>query len=350
MTSKYTYKVIGVMSGTSLDGIDLAYVEFKKDAKWHFDILKCTTLPYTEKWKHILSKIHHQSIEYIREIEKEYSKLLAKHINDFIKTHALKPELICSHGHTIWHQPQKGITLQIGDGATIKRLTHIPTVHDFRRKDVELGGQGAPLVPIGDHLLFKEYNYCLNLGGFSNISFSKENKRLAFDICPVNMALNYFTNQIGLAFDKGGHMARQGQINSAMLDQLNKLSYYKKSAPKSLGKEWFEASFLNVLKNYNDSIENHLRTLCEHIAIQISHNLKEGYCLVSGGGVHNTFLMHCIQSHTKCQIVIPKAQLIDYKEALIFGLLGVLKLRNEVNCLASVTGASRNSVGGVYVP
>ena len=120
--------------------------------------------------------------------------------------------------------------------------------------------------------------------------------------------------------------------------------------PKSLGKEWFEASFLKVLKNYNDNIENHLRTLCEHIAIQISHNLKEGYCLVSGGGVHNTFLMQCIQSHTNCHIVIPKAQLIDYKEALIFGLLGVLKLRNEVNCLASVTGASRNSVGGVYVP
>lgn len=350
MPLKHTYKVIGIMSGTSLDGIDLAYVEFTHDSKWSYTLTPCRTVPYSQWWKEELANLHLKSIDYIRKVEKDYSQLLAQHINDFIQTKGLKPDLIASHGHTVWHQPNKGITLQIGDGQLLKTLTKTPVVCDFRSHDVKLGGQGAPLVPIGDELLFKSYSYCLNLGGFSNISFSRDKQRLAFDICPVNMALNELAKQLGKEYDKNGHMARSGRIIPELLDKLNSLDYYHKSQPKSLGKEWFEAVFLPEIEKHNHAPRDVLRTLCEHIAMQIGKVCQDGQVLVTGGGAHNTFLMQRITFHSNCHFEIPNPWLIDYKEALIFGLLGVLKLRGEVNCLASVTGALRDSVGGKYFP
>ena len=347
MPSKQTYKVIGLMSGTSLDGIDLAYIEFHKGYQWQADLGQCTTLPYSTKWRQILAKLHHESMSVIRQTERDYSQLLGHHLNDFMQGHSLKPDVIASHGHTVWHQPEKGITLQIGDGHILQAMTKTPIVCDFRSQDVKLGGQGAPLVPIGDQLLFGEYTYCLNLGGFSNLSFSKDGKRRAFDICPANMALNFYAKKLGKEYDENGQIARSGELIPRLLDHLNALDYYQSKLPKSLGKEWFEAVFLTEIEKDNNAPKDVLRTLCEHIATQIARACPDGTTLVTGGGAHNSFLMELISQQSNSHFEIPEAKLVDYKEALIFGLLGVLNLRGEVNCLASVTGASRDSVGGL---
>ena len=346
MPSKRTYKVIGLMSGTSLDGIDLVYVEFQKNHQWHFNLRQCTTLPYSTKWRQTLTDLHRQPIATIRRTEREYSLLLSQCLNDFMQGHSLQPDIIASHGHTVWHQPDNGITLQIGDGHILQSMTKTPIVCDFRSQDVRLGGQGAPLVPIGDQLLFGEYTYCLNLGGFSNLSFSKNDQRRAFDICPTNMALNLYAKKLGKEYDENGQMARSGELIPNLLDHLNALDYYQMLPPKSLGKEWFEAVFLPVVEADDRPSKDVLRTLCEHIAIQIGKACPDGTTLVTGGGAHNSFLMELIRSKSDSHFEIPETKLVDYKEALIFGLLGVLNIRGEVNCLASVTGASRDSVGG----
>ena len=341
------YKAIGLMSGTSLDGIDLAYVEFQKGRQWQADLKQCTTISYSGKWRQTLAQLHREPIAVIRQTEREYSQLLGHHLNDFIQSHSLKPDVIASHGHTVWHQPEQGITLQIGDGRILQDITKTPIVCDFRSQDVRLGGQGAPLVPIGDQLLFGEYTYCLNLGGFSNLSFSKDGKRRAFDICPANMALNFYAKKLGKEYDENGQMARSGELIPRLLNHLNALDYYQTKPPKSLGKEWFEAVFLTVIEDLDIPSKDVLRTLCEHIAKQIARACPDGTTLVTGGGAHNSFLMELISQHSDSHFEIPESKLVDYKEALIFGLLGVLNLRGEVNCLASVTGASRDSVGGL---
>lgn len=348
MSFSKTNKVIGVMSGTSLDGIDLAYIEFDFDNKWKYRLGVCETIPYNRVWKNELKDLNHKTKEYIDEVDNKYTSLLAEALNSFITRNNLNVDAICSHGHTILHQPHKGITLQIGNGKLLLKATGIDVVSDFRTLDVKLGGQGAPLVPIGDELLFSEYDYCLNLGGFSNFSYSKDRKRIAFDICPVNMALNHFANLLGKEYDKNGSIAEKGVVNSDLLTSLNEIRYYSKASPKSLGKEWFEKEFLPLIKPYNDSKENILRTLTEHISIQIAKVIKEGNCLVTGGGAFNSFLMKRITANSKCKFILPNKNLINYKEALIFGLLGVLKIKGKINCLASVTGAKRNSIVGEY--
>ena len=246
------------------------------------------------------------------------------------------------------HQPEKGITLQIGDGKIINTQLKIPVVYDFRTLDVELGGQGAPLVPIGDELLFSEYDYCLNLGGFSNFSFNNDGLRQAYDICPVNIVLNEYAHKLGEEYDNEGQIAKTGSINNELLKELNAINYYQQLPPKSLGKEWLEIDFIPILKKYNDSTPNIMRTVVEHIAIQIADCIKLGQCLVTGGGALNAFLMQRIAANSQANFILGNKKLIEYKEALIFGLLGVLNREGEINCLASVTGAKRNSIVGKY--
>ncbi|HIE72715.1 MAG TPA: anhydro-N-acetylmuramic acid kinase, partial [Flavobacteriales bacterium] len=259
-------------------------------------------------------------------------------------------DYIASHGHTIFHQPKKGLTLQIGDGQTIANLTRTTTVCDFRSLDISLNGEGAPLVPIGDLLLFPQYKYCLNLGGFSNISIKDNGGITAFDICPVNIVLNQLSKKLGFEFDKNGTLAKKGTLIPKILNKLNQLKYYKRNPPKSLGREWAD-EFINPIMNSELKIEDLLHTFCEHIAIQIEKYLKDEKVLISGGGVFNAYLICRISHYVKSEIIIPKNEIIDYKEALIFGFLGVLKLRNETNCLQSVTGAERDcSAGEIFKP
>lgn len=240
--------VIGLMSGTSLDGIDLVYVKFEADTYRNFDILFAETIGYSAAWKDKLQNGIYFYSDELRRLDLDYGALLGTVLNDFIdKFQIHNIDFIASHGHTILHQPAKGITLQIGDGQTIATSTKQKVVCDFRTQDVQLGGQGAPLVPIGDELLFADYDFCLNLGGFSNISYRKEGVRIAFDICPVNIVLNFYANTVGLAYDASGEIASKGKINETLLEKLNALDFYQQNPPKSLGLEWVQENIFPLI-------------------------------------------------------------------------------------------------------
>lgn len=348
---KSEYYVIGCMSGTSLDGLDLTYIRFNIDTSWKFKIICADTIAYSKVWKSNLENLTASSKAELGPVDKEYSVLLASEINAFISRNKIGIiDAISSHGHTALHQPNIELTYQIGNLKELSRLTNNTVVCDFRIQDVQLGGQGAPLVPIGDRLLFPEYEYCLNLGGFANISFEEKNNRVAFDICPVNIVLNHYSNRIGLDYDAFGEIASTGEINQSLLSQLNNLHFYSKTHPKSLGLEWVKKNILPLIDSFELQVLDILRTFSEHIAFQISvilNNKSKSSVLVSGGGVYNTFLISLIKNKSSNNIIIPDNTILEYKEALIFGFLGVLKLRNETNCLASVTGAEKNHSSGV---
>lgn len=343
MNLNIKYRVLGLMSGTSLDGIDLTICSFTKNHKWQFKIEKAETLKYSKKWKEILKKLHTKSKKNISKLDLKYGDFLAKAINTFLKNE--KIDFIASHGHTIFHQPEKKITLQIGCGKKIANITKIKTINNFRNLDVSLNGQGAPLVPIGDLYLFNEYKYCVNLGGFANISIKEKGKITAFDICPANIVLNEISMRLNLEFDYDGKMARQGSIIPEILEKINSFSYYKKKPPKSLAREWVE-KFINPLLSEKYQPKDLLHTFCEHIGMQVGSHLNKESVLFTGGGVLNSYLMSRIAYYSKSKIIIPDKNIINFKEALIFAFMGVLRLRNEVNCLKSVTGAKRNNCGG----
>jgi len=352
--SQQNYNVIGVMSGTSLDGVDLAHIDFTiADGKWSFEIQESDTIPYSEEWLNQLKIAVDFSKAELEQLNQNYTDYLGKIIEAFIEKYQIKNlDAVCSHGHTILHQPHNGFTLQIGNLPELATIVKETIVCDFRVQDVQMGGQGAPLVPIGDRILFSDYDYCLNLGGFSNVSFENEGERIAFDISPVNTVLNFYANQLGLDYDDKGKISRSGKINSELLKNLNDLAFYKKTFPKSLGFEFVKEMVLPIIETYSIPTEDKMHTFTEHIAQQTALALpkKEGQLLITGGGAYNDFLIERIQFYLpKMKIVIPSAKLLEYKEALIFGLLGVLKLRNEINVLRSVTGAERDhSSGSVY--
>ena len=340
---------IGLMSGTSLDGIDLVYVKFLKNEYSFFEIIHAETVSYTTEWKQVLQQAMHLSSDALLDLDVLYGKHLGSVLVDFISNYKITEiDFIASHGHTVLHQPEEGITLQIGSGVEIAKITQQKVVHDFRTQDVKLGGQGAPLVPIGDELLFSKYDFCLNLGGFSNVSFKKESKRIAFDICPVNIVLNHYANKIGLEYDVDGSIASEGELNRSLLEKLNTLAFYNKEAPKSLGLEWVQQEIFPLIDAIEEDVSSVLRTFVAHIAIQISKIIKDSdSVLITGGGVFNSFLMQEIENYSNIKIVQASDTLINYKEALIFALLGVLKIDNQINCLKSVTGAHKNHSSGV---
>jgi anhydro-N-acetylmuramic acid kinase len=344
------YNVIGLMSGTSLDGLDIAACSFEiRDMQWIFSIEKTLTIPYSGNWKEKLSNAQTLNGLDLIKLHKSYGKYLGQNVNEFLESVPADYDIIASHGHTVFHQPEKRITFQLGDINSIVAETGITTIADFRSLDVALGGQGAPLVPIGDKLLFSEYEFCLNLGGFSNISYDENEQRIAFDPSPANIVLNYLMESLNKSYDKGGETGRTGTLNQNLLDSLNELEYYSKKPPKSLGREWVENEFIPVLNRHDLILTDKLRTVYEHLAIQITAPMEKfpsGKVLVTGGGAHNKFLIERLKANTKHKIVIPTNEIIDFKEAIIFAFLGVLRIRNEVNILASVTGAIRNHSGG----
>jgi anhydro-N-acetylmuramic acid kinase len=347
--------VIGLMSGTSLDGLDLCYAVFEKvNSQWIIHEIITKEVAYTDEWKNLLKNAFFLDELDLKKLHEAYGKFLGEEVNQFRKE-SLKDKtvsLISSHGHTIYHQPEKGITVQIGDGNKIAKETGLLVVNDFRIGDVSLGGQGAPLVPIGDELLFGQYEACLNLGGISNISFRHHNQRVAFDICPCNLPLNkLMSHHFQVDFDKNGAVAKSGKILTELLNELNGLAYYSKTFPKSLGIEWLNQHFYPIIDTFllNHSVEDVLRTIVEHEAVQIAQVLnfyQIKNVLTTGGGAFNGFLIHLIKEKTTAEIVLPQPQIIASKEALIFAFLGLLNLREEINILKSVTGAVRDSIGG----
>jgi anhydro-N-acetylmuramic acid kinase len=352
------YNAIGLMSGTSLDGLDIAYVEFLfENHSWQYNILKTISIDYQVSRRLELAQAFYLEKGALAILHKEYGSWLGEQADNFIKDNNIEPDLIASHGHTVFHEPEKGITLQIGDGQAIADRTGITVVCNFRSHDVRLGGQGAPLVPIGDRLLFREYPACLNLGGIANISYELDNERIAFDIGMANLPLNHFARELGLPYDEDGILARKGAVNDDLLKQLNGLSFYNQAPPKSLGLEWFVNEMLPLVNAFNITTEDKLATLANHQALQIVKTISSigstSKILVTGGGVYNKFFIDLIQQNLPSDYIleIPENQIINYKEALIFALMGVLRQRNEINCLKSVTGAREDSSSGeVFLP
>lgn len=346
------YNVIGTMSGTSLDGLDIAYCIFEyTDNQWTFNIDSATTIGFPSDIKDKLSKVIQSSGLDLMKLNNDFGNFIGEAVNEFVLKNNLNKnhiDCISSHGHTIFHQPEINLTTQIGNGANISAITKLPVICDFRSTDIALSGQGAPLVPIGDKLLFPEYDYCINLGGIANISFEENQQRIAFDICPTNIVLNKLSLELGKPYDENGAIARSGKINNDLLLKLNDLNYYKESHPKSLGIEWIENEIFPIINSSQISTKDKIRTFVEHIAIQSSNTVTSNNknILLSGGGTFNSLLVERIKSRTKNKIIIPSNQIIDFKEALIFAFLGVLRLRKETNCLQSVTGATQNNVGG----
>jgi anhydro-N-acetylmuramic acid kinase len=349
---KQIYHVLGIMSGTSLDGLDLAFCEFEKKDRWAFSLIAGETIPYNEVWSEKLRTAPLLSAEELMRLNADFGKYIGKLSSDFCFRHKVKPDFISSHGHTVFHRPHEGYTLQIGSGAHIAAAASLPVIFDFRSGDVALGGQGAPLVPIGDRLLFSEMDYCLNLGGIANISFEKNGERIAFDICAANMVLNYLSEKMGKRYDANGEMARSGKMDRALFMKLNSIEYYTKPFPKSLGREDIEAVVIPILEESSLSVNDLLATFCHHIAHQVSNVVtlrnSSNTLLISGGGALNSFLVECIKTECKINVVVPSTHIINFKEAIIFAFLGVLRMRNEVNCLKSVTGAERDSCGGAH--
>ena len=348
------------MSGTSLDGLDMAYSHiYFENNKWQFTILETKSIDYTPSFREKLkNSVHLEALELLQ-LNNSYGSWLGQQVATFIEEKALSPDFIASHGHTVFHQPEKGLTYQIGSGQHIANTCGVNVVCDFRSNDLILGGQGAPFAPIGDEHFFYQYDFCLNLGGISNISFKKNGKRIAYDVSPANMLLNHIIGKIGKPYDHNGEMARSGILNQNLLHTLNSLEYYAWPYPKSLGYEWFLEKVVPIADHTPDNIENLLHTSVHHVAEQIAAAiLKEplsttGKLLVTGGGAKNSFLIETLQQKlgTAVLVVVPETQLIDFKEAVVFGLMGVLKLCEETNVLASVTGASRDSSSGIlYTP
>jgi anhydro-N-acetylmuramic acid kinase len=339
--------VLGLMSGTSLDGLDLCCVGFSDDLH-DFEILAANTLPYPSNWKDQLENVFFANAEDISKLDLDYGRFLGEQIVCFIEENNLHSiDLIASHGHTIFHKPDRGITLQIGDGKQIAELTRVPVVYDFRKQDVELGGQGAPLVPVGDAYLFSQYDACLNLGGFANISHKQNQQTRAFDIGACNLVLNRLAKSMGKEYDNNGDLARMGHMNESLYNNMNSLDYYRQKPPKSLGREFVESTVWPLIENIPTL--DALHTYTQHLGKQIGKTLNQidaKSCLTTGGGTFNTYLTELIISNTGCEIIIPKKELIEFKESLIFALLGWLRYTGKDNVFASVTGASKNHSSG----
>ncbi len=346
------HKAIGLMSGSSLDGLDIVYCEFfYNNNNWEYKVIEAETIAYPEEWLLVLKEAPSLAAEKLVKLNISYGKYLGQQALEFIKKYDIGPNLIGSHGHTVFHNPEAGYTLQIGNGEAIVKESGIPTVCNFRTGDILEGGQGAPLVPIGDELLFSDYDYCLNIGGIANISYNHNEERLAFDVCPANQLLNMLSMQLGMPFDHNGSMAQLGKLDKQLFDELNNHPYYKQPVPKSMSNQLVVETFIPILQNNSSSVEDKLYTVCKHIALQVNNAVhkKNATILITGGGAHNAFLSTAIRMESDGNIVIPDSQLVDFKEALIFAFMGVLKLEGKVNCLASATGArSDSSVGIVY--
>ena len=356
------YRAIGLMSGSSLDGLDIVFAELQEQAgKWSYEILQADCYEYSEEWNTRLKNAIHLPAKEYQLLHADYGHYTGQQINRFIDEHHLhyKVAVIASHGHTTFHMPERKMTAQLGDGAAIAAETQLPVVSDLRALDLAFGGQGAPIVPIGEKMLLGDYAFFLNLGGIANISYNNPDNYTAFDICPANRVLNMLVNEIGKEYDDGGQIAANGKVNKELLQKLNALDYYKQPSPKSLANDFGTDVVYPLIKNERIEIKDALRTYVEHTTIQISNAISDlsnqqpatgnRQLLATGGGANNTFLVEKLSESLKefnIEVIVPDKKLVNFKEALIMAFIGVLRWRQEYNVLSSVTGASRASIGG----
>lgn len=353
------YRSIGLMSGSSLDGLDIVFVEFHENGgRWTYEILHSDCYPYSPEWIDRLTNATTLNALDYQLLHVDYGHYLGQQVRRFIDEHNLhyKVAMVASHGHTTFHLPARKMTAQLGDGAAIAAETQLPVVSDLRALDLAFGGQGAPIVPVGEKLLLGDYEYFLNIGGIANISANAD-RYVAFDVCPANRVLNMLANEIGLEYDRDGEVAASGTVNDELLSRLNALEYYAQPHPKSLANDFGTGVVYPLISAAGIATKDAIATYTEHIAVQVANSagaLKTGVqgesrLLATGGGAFNSFLLGRLEQHlasSGIKVVVPDASLINYKEALVMALIGVLRWREKYNVYSSVTGATRDSVGG----
>lgn len=345
------------MSGSSLDGLDIAYCKFDiQENIFDFEIVQSITIPFPENIFHALQQAVTDS-GIVQEADVLFGDFCGREVFKFLQNNNLiLPDFIASHGHTIAHHPEKGFSLQIGNANDIRKHVSVPVINDFRITDIRAGGQGAPLVPMCDAMLFNDYDVCLNIGGIANISFVNNGKRFGFDICGANQILNSIANKLNMPYDDGGNIAATGKINQSLLQALNADKFLNKSFPKSLDNAYVQKHFISILDNFNVSLQDQMATATEHIAQQVSNVIQYSFpdskqlkILVTGGGAYNTTLVNRIATLCNTQIQLPSDSIIQYKEALAIALMGVLRWKQLPNFFPSVTGAKTAVCGGEII-
>ena len=346
------YQAIGIMSGSSLDGLDICAATFQKGTKWGFQMDAFVAVPFPDDLYHQLLNCRSLSGESLHRLDIQLGLWLGGQVVDFMNENRLNPVVIGSHGHTVFHQVDHHLSLQIGNGHAIAEKTGVPVVADFRQQNVLLGGHGAPLVPIGDILLFEEYDAWINIGGIANATIRTKKGFEAGDIVPANQVLNALANKLGFPFDEGGQFAQQGKLNRNWHNYLGSIDFFEKPFPKSISNEWVKKELLDSLPETNP--EDALFTYTSFMASQIAGILPEETkrALVTGGGALNTFLIDQLKAErSEVDFEVPEEDLIQSKEALVFAFMGLLRHQGEVNCLASYTGSNKDiSAGVVYMP
>ena len=365
MTDVRSYRILGLMSGSSLDGLDIAYCEFSLAPTGDllsWELLQCSTLPYTNEWIEVLSQLPTATGYDLARSDAAFGRYLGKLTAEFIRVNSLSPSFIASHGHTTLHDPGQGFTLQVGDGSAIAAVTGIPVISQFRQMDLAYGGQGAPLAPLADRMLMGEADFYLNLGGIANISARTGERFVAFDITGANQILNALAATIGLEYDDGGNIARRGKPDPLLLHKASQLPYFQQPYPKSLGNKWVREKQIDQFIAAPGSVSDKLHTAVLLIAGQVAAALESVLSqerfdkshfqmLITGGGAFNDFLVERIrlacQSRASLSVTVPGPKLVAFKEAALIALMGALRLEERPNCIASVTGATKNAVGGV---
>lgn len=348
-----TYKVIGIMSGSSCDGLDISLCEYKlENDHWSFEIIKTHTEEYSKTWKSRLMNCRNLTGNELRELDLQFGHLIGSSVNNFLKSYSEKIDIISSHGHTVFHDVSNKYNLQIGDGHAISALTETDVVYDFRTLDIQKGGQGAPLVPMGDILLFSDYEACLNLGGIANVTINKGEIVTAFDVCPFNQLLNACAIKLGHEFDEDGKIGQQGNLIKELKKELENWGYYLKG-DTSISNEQIANELLPLINLYSNTPDT-LFTLYDHFSEQIANQVnkyltKEDRILLSGGGAYNLYFIQLLEERINASVIVPGKGLIEHKEAIIFAFLGILRIRNEINCLSSITGSTSDSVCGAFI-
>ncbi len=347
------------MSGSSLDGLDIAHVELEEvRGEWGYNLLHAACIPYPAEWMERLQKAPQMSVPDFLRLHTAYGRYMGQLVNNFIDEHGLRHQVhfIASHGHTAFHEPANHTSFQLGDGASLAAVTGFPVINDLRALDIAYSGQGAPIVPIGDKLLFGDNDYMLNIGGIANITVRHNGTMLAFDICPANQVLNTLAERTGKTMDEGGAMAANGSLLNDILSELNDGNYYKLPAPKSLSNEAARELVFPKLLQSAHSNEDLLHTAVAHIASQVAeavkhypHGREKATMLITGGGAFNNHMVNVIEQALtpyNVDVFVPRPDVIKYKEAIVMALIGTLRWREDVNVLSSVTGAVKDSCGG----
>lgn len=363
-----TYKALGLMSGSSLDGLDIAYCQFEIEKKegdqlyvHDWDVLEAETIGFSESWQARLSQLPTQTALVFAKTHTYLGHYFGDIVNDFINRYQIEPDFIATHGHTIFHDPMGRMTIQIGDSSAMAAKTGFPVISNFRNQDIAIDGQGAPVAPIIDKYLLPGHDFYLNLGGIANITTIVPNKIIAFDICPANQLLNALANRLNLEYDEGGQIAAAGKVLPDLLKEINRADFYRISYPKSLDNKWSQTAILSKITEDPTAIPDQLCTFVEHIAYQIAFAIKQVIrkekvekeqlsLLATGGGAFNVYLMERLQHHcnqvANVEVVIPNPDIIQFKEAALMAWMGVMRAENVPNVLKTVTGAKRDTING----